>query len=124
MIPLIRRGNLFAVEAQALGDVEQGMLLLALDTGATRTVFDFNVAKRLKLQPSKRRSRMVGIDGPVGMPTASIDRLVVDHRSIDNMEVAFTDLPIEFLCDGLLGLDFLGSGTATFDFDRATLALA
>ncbi|MEM6315601.1 MAG: retropepsin-like aspartic protease [Planctomycetota bacterium] len=124
MIPITLTRGVYGAFAHALSDTNSARIRLVVDTGASRTTLSFDTIDRLDLPVNTESIRSSTLAGDLHTPTAVVPRLAVGTRVLDSLEVLVADMPHGFYYDGLLGLDFLGSGTATFDFDRATLTLA
>lgn len=84
-------------------------LSMVLDTGATYTMFPFETARALGLDPSvpQRRIEIVTASTIEYRPTLVVPLVKAFGFEVRNLEVACHDLPPRAPCDGLLGLNFL-----------------
>jgi predicted aspartyl protease len=106
----------------------QGPFRLVLDTGATLTCLDQEVAQRLELPEARG---VVGVGAGVGgsgqMSLVRIDSVRVGAARAEGMTGCALDLrhtgAVGLDIDGLLGLDFLRAFRVTIDFEREVLIL-
>jgi predicted aspartyl protease len=106
----------------------EGPFDFVLDTGATLTCVDQEIARRLQL-PAARG--VVGVGAGVGgsgkMEILRLDSLRIGAARAGEMTVCALDLKhtdaIGLEIDGLLGLNFLRSFRVTLDFQRNVLHL-
>lgn len=99
-------------------------LVMAIDTGAIRTVLDATVAAGLGLIDLDRADRPVtGVGGQVATLSAVLGRVEFAGRRRDRLPVSVVTVPWDMAVHGLLGLDFLGVGRLGLDFDAGTIAL-
>ena len=84
-------------------------LSMVLDTGATYTMFPFETARALGLDPSltQRRIEIVTASTIEYRPIIVVPFVKAFGFEVRNLEVACHDLPPRAPCDGLLGLNFL-----------------
>ena len=106
----------------------QGPFRLILDTGATLTCVDADLAKKLGL--TERAGIIghgfgIGSQGQVGM--VAIESLEVGSASAKDLTACTLDLKsfrgAGLQVDGLLGLNFLRDYRMTLDFERSVLVL-
>lgn len=106
----------------------QGPFDFVLDTGATLTCVDQEVARRLGL-PEARGMRGVGAGagGAGQMRLVTLDSLRVGAARAEELTACALDLEhtarVGLEIDGLLGLNFLRSFRVTLDFEREVLHL-
>jgi predicted aspartyl protease len=106
----------------------EGPFRLVLDTGATLTCLDQEVAQRLELPQARG---VVGVGAGVGgsgqMSLVRIDSVRVGAARAEGMTGCALDLrhtdAVGLDIDGLLGLDFLRAFRVTIDFEREVLLL-
>lgn len=84
-------------------------LSMILDTGATYTMFPFETARALGLDPSvpRRKIEIVTASTIEYRPIIVVPSVRAFGFEVRNLEVACHDLPPRAPCDGLLGLNFL-----------------
>jgi predicted aspartyl protease len=106
-----------------------GPYRFVLDTGATLTCVDEELAERLQLPKPVGMlgyGTTVGETGTVGLHT--IDTIKVGSASATRLTACALDLQrmekVGLTVDGLLGLNFLKSFKVTLDFERKVLSLA
>jgi predicted aspartyl protease len=106
-----------------------GPYRFVLDTGATLTCVDEELAERLQLPKPVGMlgyGASVGETGTVGLHT--IDTIKVGSASATRLTACALDLQrmekVGLTVDGLLGLNFLKSFKVTLDFERKVLSLA
>jgi predicted aspartyl protease len=119
-VPFVPGGRLIAVRA-TLNELANA--ILAVDSGAQRTVISRKVAQRLRLDQPLRTERLIGVGQSPLVPVFRLDRLRVGASVVLGLEVPVYDLPPIISADGLLGLDFLRRFRVTFDFDSGVLIL-
>ncbi len=104
----------------------EGPYMFALDTGASTSVVDDDIADRLDL-PRTGESRLVsGILGTGRVPVAEVDQWRLGDVRLDPGELAVIDIgpPGSGGIQGLLGSDVLSEfGSITVDYDDGTLRL-
>ena len=114
-------------EVEISGPLDRTTIHMAVDTGATRTIIDTFWLRYVGLDPAKIGFRPTSLATPNGMAYAhlvGLDSLRCLGRKRAMLEVAARDLPPNLLIDGLLGLDFLGSGKLELDFAAGTISLS
>ena len=106
----------------------QGPFNFVLDTGATLTCLDQEIAQRLEL-PSPRGVLGVGagISGTGQIQLVSVDSIRVGAAKATKITACALDLrhtdQVGLEIDGLLGLNFLRSFRVSLDFERKVLLL-
>lgn len=104
---------------------ESGPYHFLLDTGATTTVLDSRLAKRLDLKP-ERSARVKTFAGDTHLPLAAVDKVAVGPTWLADLEVLVVDLAelvgLERRIQGVLGEDVL----ARFNYllDRRNLTIS
>ncbi len=81
---------------------------LALDTGATNSMINWDVAILLGYDPasSKERIQVTTGSGVEFAPRIVVEKVEVIGRSLENFPILCHTLPPSATVDGLLGLDF------------------
>ena len=84
-------------------------LSMILDTGATYTMFPFETARALGLDPSvpRRKIEIITASTSECRPVIVVPLVKAFGFEVRNLEVTCHDLPPRAPCDGLLGLNFL-----------------
>ncbi|GAB3644744.1 aspartyl protease family protein [Glycomyces tarimensis] len=105
----------------------EGPFQFALDTGASISAVDVDVADDLGLPTTGESREMTGISGSGRVEIAEVDEWHMGDVALDTTEIALIDLPErehgEDL-EGLLGSDVLsGFGEIVIDFDEQVLRL-
>jgi Aspartyl protease len=105
----------------------EGPYMFALDTGASASVVDDDIADRLDLPRTGEQRRVSGVLGTGRVPVAEVERWAVGDVRLAPEEVAVIDLgPPEGSggLQGLLGSDVLSEfGSITVDYEDSTLRL-
>ncbi|WP_338900095.1 retropepsin-like aspartic protease [Streptomyces sp. TG1A-60] len=105
----------------------EGPFMFALDTGASVSVVDEDVADRVGLERTGERRSVSGILGTGQVPVARVERWAVGDVRIDPGEVTVIDLGPPRGgggIQGLLGSDVLSDfGSITVDYDDGVLSV-
>ncbi|SFD06627.1 retropepsin-like aspartic protease [Streptomyces aidingensis] len=105
----------------------EGPFLFALDTGASTSVVDTDVAEGVGLPRTGEERSVSGILGTGEVPVAEVERWEVGGVALDPGEVTVVDLGPPRGgggIQGLLGSDVLSDfGTITVDYDEGVLTL-
>ncbi|KUO19255.1 retropepsin-like aspartic protease [Streptomyces dysideae] len=105
----------------------EGPFMFALDTGASTSVVDDDVADRVGLEPTGERRSVSGVLGSGKVPVAQVDQWDVGNIRLDPGEVTVIDLgsPTDGGgIQGLLGSDVLSDfGSITIDYDDGVLTI-
>ncbi|MFE7765356.1 retropepsin-like aspartic protease [Streptomyces sp. NPDC057438] len=105
----------------------EGPFMFALDTGASTSVVDEDVADRVGLDRTGERRSVSGILGTGQVPVAQVDQWEVGEVPIDPGEVTVIDLGPPRGgggIQGLLGSDVLSDyGSITVDYDGGILKI-
>ncbi len=106
----------------ATGDI---VVNLAVDTGATRTLINWDVVVFLGYDPaaSAERVQITTGSGVEFVPRVRLERiqgLGTEHR---DFEVLCHTLPPSASVDGLLGLDFFRNKKLTLDFTKGVISI-
>ena len=99
-------------------------LAMAVDTGAKLSVINLDVARAIGLGTDGGNRPVVGVGGDTASTRGVLTRVELDGRVRTHLKVAIVALPWDMLDYGLLGLDFLDSGTFTLDFAAGTISLS
>ncbi|MBI1928063.1 retroviral-like aspartic protease family protein [Candidatus Poribacteria bacterium] len=110
--------GLIIVQAELWGPSGNGILSLALDTGATSTLVNQSRLMQLGYDPAvvPERFQMTTGSGVEFVPRITLSQIVALGREHANFPVLCHTLPPSTGVDGLLGLDFLRGQTLTLDF--------
>ncbi|MFE9646731.1 aspartyl protease family protein [Streptomyces sp. NPDC006365] len=105
----------------------RGPFSFALDTGASTSVVDENVAERVGLERTGERRSVSGVLGTGEVPVARVDQWEVGDVRLDPGEVTVIDLGPPRGgggIQGLLGSDVLSDfGSITVDYDDGVLTI-
>ncbi len=107
--------------------VGEGPFQFALDTGASASVVDSDIAQRLRLPVVSRDQPVTGVATRSTADVVRVDRWELGGVPLPNALIATLDLPSAPRgqgFDGLLGSDQLARfGRITLDYDRQQLVL-
>lgn len=100
--------GLVVVQAEVWGPTGTGLLLLALDTGATSTLVSQSRLIKLGYEPTVQADRVQITTGSAVefAPRISVDMIKALGRTSVSFPVIAHNLPPNTGIDGLLGLDF------------------
>ena len=100
--------GLIIVPTRLYGSKGDTIVRLALDTGATNSVINWDVAMLLGYNPASVRERiqMTTGSGVEFAPRIVIKKIEVIGKSLDNFPILCHTLPPSATVDSLLGLDF------------------
>jgi predicted aspartyl protease len=117
--------GLVIVPVRLWGPGGRSIVRLALDTGATATLVNWDIAVLLGYDPSASPTRRQ-ITTPSGVefaPEVSIDRIEALGMERLRFPVLCHTLPPSADVDGLLGLDFLRGQRVILDFRTGTITV-
>jgi len=117
--------GLVAVQVRLWGPQRRTVVRLALDTGASETLVNWDIAVLLGYDPSAsptRRQITTG-SGVEFAPEILIDRIEALGMERLRFPVLCHTLPPSAGVDGLLGLDFLRGQRVLLDFRRGIIAV-
>ena len=120
--PLGRWANVFTVEATLNESVDAR---LVLDTGASFTTVNLDVAKSLGIANDEplRIVAAVTANGEVELPVYRIESIDVGGATVTNVEIGVCSACGADHLDGLLGLNFAADFVVTLDAQTRTLLL-
>jgi predicted aspartyl protease len=124
-VPFDAQHGLVIVQAAVDGPSGTGVLRLALDTGATRTVINAGMLVALGYDPAlePERIQITTGSGVEFVPRVSLQKLVALGQERTNCPVLCHTLPPSTGIDGLLGLDFLCGQMLSIDFRTGVITL-
>ncbi len=98
---------------------------LALDTGATNSIINWDVAMLLGYDPasSKERIQVTTGSGVEFAPSIMIKKIETLGRTLENFTVLCHTLPPSATVDGLLGLDFFRGLYLSVDLHKGIVTL-
>lgn len=119
------RRRLIPVEVKIHGPLGEERVLLALDTGASRTLIaPIPLAfVGCKVLPDAERISVTTGRQRESMPTLVLPRLVALGHTVQNLAVLAHQLPPRSAVQGLLGLDFFAACRLELDFRAGTIRL-
>jgi predicted aspartyl protease len=117
--------GLIVVPAMLWGPRMDLVVRLALDTGATDTVLNWDVVVSLGYDPvsSPARVRITTASGAESVPQVEIDKLEALGKEQEHFPVLCHTLPPDATVDGLLGLDFFRGQRLVVDFRAGSVTL-
>lgn len=113
------------VEATMTGPLKSVALALVLDTGATRSLVNVEIPRRVGLiaEPAARRVAMTTGSAVEMVPLVVLTRLSALGQHRFGFPVIAQSLPPGSAVDGLLGLDFLREFAITIDFPNGRITI-
>lgn len=117
--------GLIIVPTRLSGPLDDVIIRLALDTGATGSMINWDVAILLGYDPasSGERIRVTTGSGVEYTPRVTIQRIEALGRTCQDFPILCHTLPPSATVDGLLGLDFFRGTILTIDLQVGTLTL-
>ncbi len=115
--------GLIIVSTRLYGPDGDVIVRLALDTGATGSMINWDVAVLLGYDPAsvKERTQVTTGSGVEFAPRIIIRRIEALERSFDDFPVLCHTLPPSATVDGLLGLDFFRGARLVIDLQAGTV---
>jgi predicted aspartyl protease len=116
---VVIKGNMVFVPAKIAYEDNSIEVMLLLDTGASHTIINAEIADRLKINPAKTNKVQVQVVGGalVNVRVAKLRYLSVDPHIKNDLVVGIIEekaAPVKY--DGLLGMDFLKNLNYRIDF--------
>lgn len=110
--------GLIVIPTRLYGSQGDTIVRLALDTGATGSMINWDVAVLLGYDPAsvKERIQITTGSGVEFAPRIAIKKIEIMGRTLDNFPVLCHTLPPSATVDGLLGLDFFRGERLKLDF--------
>jgi predicted aspartyl protease len=117
--------NLVVVPVRVSGPSGDLIVRLALDTGATRTMLDWEVVVLLGYDPGavRERVRITTASGVEFVPRVTVEKIeTLGEERLESPVLCHT-LPPSAMLEGLLGMDFLRGCRLVLDFRSGVVAL-
>ena len=123
--PFDPKTGLVVVYARFVGPAGSVVARLALDTGATASMINWDVAVVIGYDPaaSPKRVQVTTGSGVEFAPRISVELVEALGKSRRGFAVLCHTLPPSATVDGLLGLDFLRGDQLVVDFGTGTVEL-
>ena len=117
--------NHILVSVRITGPVKVAMARMALDTGATRTSLDQEIAAELgyRVDSSTETVRVATGSQYETVPVIGVERIEALGNQKENLPILCKSLPAGLPIDGLLGLDFFRNQRLTIDFREGLITL-
>lgn len=117
--------GLIIIPTRLSGPLDDVIVRLALDTGATGSMINWDVAILLGYDPasSPERVRVTTGSGVEYTPRVAIQQIEALGRIYQDFPILCHTLPPSATVDGLLGLDFFRNTILTIDLRVGTLTL-
>ena len=117
--------GLIIIPTRLHGSQGDTIVRLALDTGATNSMINWDVAVLLGYDPAsvKERIQITTGSGVEFAPRIVIKKIDVIGRSLENFPVLCHTLPPSATVDGVLGLDFFRGERLGLDFRAGCIDL-
>jgi len=116
--------GLIVVPTRLYGPSTDAIVRLALDTGATSSMVNWDIAVFLGYDPAsvKERIQVTTGSGVEFAPRIAVKRMEVPGRGLDNFPVLCHTLPPSTTVDGLLGLDFFRGIRLVIDLQTGAIS--
>ena len=123
--PFQRENGLIIVPVELSGPIEGGIAHLALDTGATYSMINNEIAELLGYDPavSKERVRIVTGSGIEFTSRIVVRQLQALGLTKNDFGILCHTLPSSASIDGLLGLDFFVNTVLNIDFQNGFISV-
>jgi predicted aspartyl protease len=110
--------GLIVIPTRLYGSQGDTIVRLALDTGATSSMINWDIAVLLGYDPAsvKERIQITTGSGVEFAPRITMKKIEVMGRSLENFLMLCHTLPPSSTVDGLLGLDFFRGERLILDF--------
>ena len=107
--PFDLKAGIILVKTKVYGPAGDGIVNLALDTGATWTLVSWEIAVQLGYDPAsvQQRTPITTGSGVEYCPKLTLERVEALGKKVGNLEALCHTLPPTSRVDGLLGLNFL-----------------
>ncbi len=117
--------GLIVVPTPMQGENSDPIVRLALDTGATSSMINWDIAVLLGYDPASvnERVQITTGSGVEFAPKIILNKIEVSGKSIENFRILCHTLPPSAMVDGLLGLDFFRGERLTLDFQAGIVNL-
>ena len=117
--------GLITIPARLHGLERDTIVRLALDTGATTSMINWDVAVLLGYDPasSKERIQVTTGSGVEFAPRIVVKKVEALGRSLENFPILCHTLPPSATVDGLLGLDFFRGVRLVVDLQKGIITL-
>ena len=118
--------GLIIVPTRLYGINSDTIVRLALDTGATSSMINWDIAVLLGYDPASlnERVQITTGSGVEFAPKISLNKIEVMGKSIHNFHILCHTLPSSAMVDGLLGLDFFRGECLILDFRAGIINLS
>ena len=123
--PFDSKAGIILVKTKVYGPAGDGIVNLALDTGATWTLVSWEITVQLGYDPAsvRERTRVTTGSGVEYCPRVKLKRLESMGKSASNLEALCHTLPPTSRVDGLLGLNFLKRFDVRINFKQGYIEL-
>ena len=117
--------GLIVVPTRMQGENSDTIVRLALDTGATSSMINWDIAVLLGYDPAsvKERVQITTGSGVEFAPKIILNKIEVLGKSIEDFRILCHTLPPSAMVDGLLGLDFFRGERLILDFQAGIVNL-
>ena len=124
-VPFNPDEGLIIVRAEITGPSGNGVLRLALDTGATGTVINTGMLISVGYDPalSPERFQITTGSGVEFVPRVTVNTMTALRQTMADLPVLCHTLPPSTGVDGILGLDFFRGKALTIDFGSGMIVL-
>jgi hypothetical protein len=123
--PLATSGGLIIVPARVTGPEGDAVIRLALDTGATVSMVNWEVLVLVGYDPasSPERLRVTTGSGVEKVPRMDVKSLEALGQRRDDFALLCHTLPASATVDGVLGLDFFANLRLVLDFRASVMSV-
>jgi len=123
--PFDPQAGLIVVPVRLWGPDGDTIARLALDTGATGSLVNWDIAVLLGYDPAatRERSRVTTVSGVEFAPRIVVQRVEALGREQTDFPIVCHTLPPSAAVDGVLGLDFFRGACLILDFRKGLVTL-
>jgi predicted aspartyl protease len=117
--------GLIVIPTRLYGSDTDTLVRLALDTGATNSIINWDIAQLIGYDPAvaKDRIRITTGSGVEFAPQIQIKKVEILNRSMENFPMLCHTLPSSATVDGVLGLDFFRGVRLVIDLKAGIITL-
>ena len=126
IFPFNSKSGLIVIPTRLLGPNGDVVIRLALDTGATESMVNWNIIVLLGYDPAavSERIRLTTGSGVEFVPQINISEAQALHMIRKNFPILCHTLPPSATVDGVLGLDFFRDHRLELDFRKGQLIVS
>lgn len=117
--------GLIVIPVQLFGPKGDLIVHFALDTGATKSLINWDIVALLGYDPAiaEERTKIVTASGIEFAPTINIAKIFSCNLILENFSLICHTLPLNANIDGLLGIDFFRNTVIQIDFIKGEISV-